>query len=214
MKIIPAIFLFVYLFSSNTFSQINVSYDEMVFPSDMNKYPILIEGITKSSFAQYDDGISELINSFIAEQDKKKEMVCILVRERIDSVQLPASRYKYVIRHELIEVQWSGQANYKTHDLTFYFYDRINNKRYRPYGRPVVPRGAQDPNYPDVVSNGQHTFFQELKKIYKNLNEFGPEKTFRKELKKQNSKKIQKVAFSVVLGGLTLGLIIAAVVSG
>lgn len=192
------------------------SYSESVFPSDVNKFPLLFvldnKNIKESQMIKIEMQVLYFINS-----QKKGGLKNHLIIDKDSINNYVPNLFKYVVYTSTLSdyykfIKPNGLSVGKRDGLnvSFYFYNRENSTPYMIYGNPhCVPHIS----YNDITIEPYPTkrFFIHLNRIITNLYTFGPDKTFNSELKRQIQNKRNGRIFS---GGLAIGIVVAGGIVG
>lgn len=178
-------------------------YTEFVFPSDINKYPLLFSTLrtngeyerVKNFSKRVDREVRRFISEDLASRGFKHEFI-----QDIDGSGFDTEKYPYVIQTLPLEVlvtdasavsrqDTRGNVYYEnTYDLVtavipgIRIRDRRNSNNYAPFGyqRPATDTTQYVAKHLNVGS--PESFFTALNRIIAGLDRYGAEKTFENEL--------------------------------
>lgn len=193
-KYILFLSFFVLLNYQNGLSQ--RPYTELVFPADVNLYPLLICNSLNGALCDYNN----MAENFI-EAEKKSRKITHVLLSKYSIEDYDSNKYPYVIFPCELDVanyfiSSSGNREsvyFESKHLSYEIYDRRSDKFYRPYAKHKRKSGNNsdhvDYRYPikNLTIEKTRLYFKDLSRIIKNLDKVGPKKTFKKELKRQGS---------------------------
>jgi len=172
------VFYILFILSTNS-SICQLPYNQLVFPDEIHKYPLLFISEINNRKNEY----NYTIEKFIEKQEKRGFDHHLI--EKTDLKKYNKNKYRYVVYPTFISVlTFYDRGSRFSKNITYYFYDRQTGKRYRDFARSRTPNKEHfDPSYPttDLYPAETKNFTKDLSRIIRNLEKKGVEKTFRKE---------------------------------
>ena len=236
-KIVKALFCTVAFFQfSIGFAYSGRINRNEVFPSDINKWPILFLEVEKTSLQ--DRGAMGAMGPDVSMRDKNPEKVNKLIEHFIarhkdfqhklvteeELSKYPAKEYKYVVRFRLQAFKHvpSGSKSstvgwYRPFKSVFYFEDRLEKKSYQSfYDTRTMKESDSSAKALPVYPPDDKDFFKDLNYYIDQLNKYGTQETIAREAERAENFKDEfvktrpiNVIWISLIGVATLVTIIA-----
>lgn len=206
------------LLSSNfVLSKEKVPFNQMVFPPEIQSCPLLF--VDSAIYLGGKSWLSDneapeyipFINTFIEHQKTERNITHQLISIN-DLVDFPVEEYRFFIQPVFLEIIAAGFGKpVSSFWVSYMFIDRKTNKKYDPYAG--VNDFYKGPTYGmnNLDPPRQKNYFKTLKRILKNLESKGPEKTYKKEWKIQNR---ENWGYYISIGLVTIAVPVIGVIIG
>lgn len=174
-------------------------YFKLIFPADVNDYPLLFV----SEIDSFQNKYNHSIEKFIKKDNKRQPGHKLLTKEEFSTYSL--IEYKYAVYPTFVTV-YNGSGSGSKSVISYFFYNRKNDTKYRVYAQAKhVPKGQFDKYYPqrNLKAEKPQNFPKDLLRIIRNLDKHGTKKTFEKE---QVHQKKDRIIFWSITGVITLAV--------